>query len=68
MFVITNEDMTEFVGLDQASGGYPYVSNRFVQAHFYFTKEDAQKEIDNEYLSKFLPRNARIARVNLELI
>ena len=68
MFAITNEDISEFVGLDYASGGYPYTTRYFHNAHFYATRDDAQREINSKFMREFNPEFTTIVRINLEIV
>lgn len=68
MFVITNENISEFVGLDYASGGYPWISDSFKNAHIYTTRDDAQREINNKFMREFYPEFTTIVQINLEVV
>lgn len=51
MYMYVTKD-GDFVGLDKASGGYPYVTSRPFSAHLWPTKEEAENYLSKSELKK----------------
>lgn len=47
-FCIYDRNSQKLIGIDAASGGYPFATSDFRSVHLFFTKESAQ-----EYADKF---------------